>query len=79
MFCCQLGSSYGREIGEAAAVRLERLPFNTNWGTAHPPSIELAERLAELAPGGLQKVFFTSGGSESVEAAWKLARQPRPP
>jgi adenosylmethionine-8-amino-7-oxononanoate aminotransferase len=32
-----------------------------------------------LAPGGLQKAFFTSGGSESVEAAWKLARQPRPP
>ena len=55
--------------------QLERLPFNTNWSTAHPPAIELAQRLAALAPEGLGKVFFTSGGSESVEAAWKIARQ----
>jgi adenosylmethionine-8-amino-7-oxononanoate aminotransferase len=42
---------------------------------AHPTSIELADRLAELAPPGLGHVFFTSGGSESVESAWKLVRQ----
>jgi adenosylmethionine-8-amino-7-oxononanoate aminotransferase len=74
LFCCQLGYSYGSEFGAVAAAQLERLPFNTNWGTAHPPSIELAEHLSELAPGDLRKVFFTSGGSESVETAWKLAR-----
>lgn len=54
---------------------MRRLPFNTNWGTAHPASIELAERLAALAPAGIERVFFTGGGSESVETAWKLARQ----
>ena len=51
------------------------MAFNTNWGTAHPAAIELAAKLATLAPDGIEKVFFTSGGSESVEAAWKIARQ----
>jgi adenosylmethionine-8-amino-7-oxononanoate aminotransferase len=74
LFCCQLGYSYGREMAEVAAAQLERLAFATNWGTAHPAAIELAERLAALAPGDLNRAFFTSGGSESVEAAWKLAR-----
>ncbi|HWI22329.1 MAG TPA: aminotransferase class III-fold pyridoxal phosphate-dependent enzyme, partial [Baekduia sp.] len=49
--------------------------FNTNWGTATPVAIELAERLTAVAPGDLSRVFFTCGGSESVEAAWKLARE----
>ncbi len=75
LFCSQIGYSYGAEVGRVAARQLERLAFNTNWSTAHPPAIELAERLAALAPEGLEKVFFTSGGSESVEAAWKIARQ----
>jgi adenosylmethionine-8-amino-7-oxononanoate aminotransferase len=75
LFCAQIGYSYGIEMGQVAASQLQRLSFNTNWATAHPPAIELAERLAALAPGGLEKVFFTSGGSESVEAAWKIARQ----
>jgi adenosylmethionine-8-amino-7-oxononanoate aminotransferase len=74
LFCSQLGYSYGEEMTAAAAAQLNRLPFNTNWGTAHPPAIELAEKIASLAPGRLEKVFFTSGGSESVEAAWKIAR-----
>ena len=46
-----------------------------NWGTAHPPALRLAAALAERAPGELNRVFFTSGGSESVEAAWKIVRQ----
>lgn len=75
LFCAQIGYSYGAEMAQAATRQLERLPFNTNWSTAHPPAIELAERLAALAPAGLEKVFFTSGGSESVEVAWKIARQ----
>ena len=75
LFCAQIGYSYGAEMAHAATRQLKRLPFNTNWSTAHPPAIELAERLAALAPAGLEKVFFTSGGSESVEVAWKLARQ----
>jgi len=75
LFCAQLGYSYGAEFAEAAKAQLTTLPFNTNWNTAHPAAIELAERLADLAPAGIDRVFFTSGGSESVESAWKLARQ----
>jgi adenosylmethionine-8-amino-7-oxononanoate aminotransferase len=75
LFCAQIGYSYGAEMAEAAADQLRRLPFNTNWNTAHPAAIDLAAKLAELAPAGLDHVFFTGGGSEAVETAWKLARQ----
>ena len=74
LFCAQLGYSYGGELGRVAAEQMERLAFNTNWSTAHPPAIDLAERIAELAPEGMGKVFFTSGGSEAVESAYKIAR-----
>src|SRR5918996_1414432 len=62
-------------LGEAAARQVEKLGFFTNWSYAHPVAIELAERIAGLAPGDLNRVFFTSGGSEAVESAWKLSRQ----
>jgi adenosylmethionine-8-amino-7-oxononanoate aminotransferase len=75
LFCSQIGYSYGEEMAAAAASQLTTLAFNTNWGTAHPAAIELAAKLASVAPGDLNRVFFTSGGSESVEAAWKLARE----
>ncbi|MFL6176256.1 MAG: aspartate aminotransferase family protein, partial [Ornithinibacter sp.] len=45
------------------------------WSYAHPAAIDLAERIAHYAPGDLNRVFFTSGGGEAVEAAWKLAKQ----
>ncbi|MCW3002217.1 MAG: aspartate aminotransferase family protein [Conexibacter sp.] len=75
LFCSQIGYSHGEEMAAAAAAQLTTLAFNTNWGTAHPASIELAQRLAGVAPGDLNRVFFTSGGSEAVEAAWKLCRE----
>ena len=75
LFCAQLGYSFGEEMAAAAARQLTQLAFATNWGTAHPPALELASKLASIAPPGLDHVFFTSGGSESVEAAWKLVRQ----
>ena len=75
LFCAQIGYSYGSEMATVAREQLERLAFNTLWSTAHPPALELADRLAGLAPEGIGKVFFTSGGSESVEAAWKIVRQ----
>lgn len=75
LYCAQIGYSYGEEMGAVAAQQLQQLAFNTVWGTAHPPALELADRLAGLAPDPINKVFFTSGGSESVEAAIKLARQ----
>lgn len=75
LFCSQLGYSYGEEMAEAASAQLRRLAFNTNWATAHPPAIELAERISGLAPADDYRVFFTGGGSESVESGWKLARE----
>jgi len=74
LFCAQLGYGYGRELGEVAAAQLARLPFANTWTTAHPAAVELATRLTSLAPAGLEKAFFTSGGSDAVEAAWKIAR-----
>ena len=75
LFAVQIGYSFGEEIGEAAWAQMRELPFYTNWSYAHPRAIELAEQIAELAPGDLERVFFVSGGSEAVESAWKLARQ----
>jgi adenosylmethionine-8-amino-7-oxononanoate aminotransferase len=75
LFCVNIGYGFGEEVGEAAAAQLRELPYFTNWNSAHPRSIELAAEVASLAPGDLNRLFFVSGGSEAVEAAWKLARQ----
>ena len=75
LFCSQLGYSFGEEMAAVAGSQLTTLAFNTNWATAHPPAIDLAEAIAERAPGDLNRVFLTNGGSESVEAAWKILRQ----
>ena len=73
LFCVNAG--HGRtELGEAMAAQVKELGFFTNWTYAHPRSIELAAKIAELAPGDLNRVFFTSGGSEAVESAWKMTR-----
>jgi adenosylmethionine-8-amino-7-oxononanoate aminotransferase len=73
LFCVNAG--HGRaELGEAAAAQAKELGFYTNWSYAHPRAIELAARIASLAPHDLNRVFFTSGGSEAVESAWKLVR-----
>lgn len=76
LYCAQLGYSYGDEIAEVAGKQLRQLPYSALWsGSAHPVALELADRLAELAPEGIEHSFFTSGGAESVESAWKFARQ----
>ncbi|HET8754393.1 MAG TPA: aspartate aminotransferase family protein [Solirubrobacteraceae bacterium] len=75
LFCCQIGYSFGEEMAAVVGEQMSTLSFNTNWGTAHPPAMRLAAALAERAPGDLNRVFFTSGGSESVETAWKIVRQ----
>lgn len=74
LFVSQVG--HGRKsIAEAAARQAEKLAYFPVWNFAHQPAIELAARIAELAPGDLNRVFFTGGGSEAVESAWKLTRQ----
>ncbi|MGH8994214.1 MAG: aspartate aminotransferase family protein [Acidimicrobiia bacterium] len=74
LFVVQVG--HGRkELAEAAARQAEQLAYFPIWSYAHPGAVELATRLAGLAPGDLNRVFFTTGGSEAVESAWKLARQ----
>jgi adenosylmethionine-8-amino-7-oxononanoate aminotransferase len=74
LFVVQAG--YGRAtIIEAVERSLRTLAYFPLWSYATPPAIELADRLAALAPGDLNKVFFTTGGSEAVETAWKLAKQ----
>ena len=73
LYCVNIG--HGRaELADAAARQAKELGFYTNWSYAHPRAIELATRIAQLAPGELNRVFFTSGGSEAVESAWKLAK-----
>jgi len=74
LFVVQVG--HGREeLAEAAAKQARELAFFPLWSYAHPAAIELAERLAAGAPGDLNRVFFTTGGGEAVESAWKLAKQ----
>jgi adenosylmethionine-8-amino-7-oxononanoate aminotransferase len=74
LFVVQVG--HGRhELAEAAAKQASELAFFPLWSYAHPKAVELAERLAHLAPGDLNRVFFTTGGGEAVESAWKVAKQ----
>jgi adenosylmethionine-8-amino-7-oxononanoate aminotransferase len=74
LFVVQAG--HGRaELAEAAYKQAQELAFFPLWSYAHPSAIELAERLAAAAPGELNRVFFTTGGGEAVETAWKVAKQ----
>ncbi|QYG95669.1 aspartate aminotransferase family protein [Iamia sp. SCSIO 61187] len=74
LFVVQAG--HGREeIARAAAAQAETLAYFPLWTYAHPTGIELAARLAGMAPGDLNRVFLTTGGAEAVDTAWKLARQ----
>ena len=76
LYCVNIGYGPYPEIAEAAREQIERLPFFTNWvGFATPPALELTEKLTELVPIDVGRIFFVSGGSEAVEAALKVARQ----
>jgi adenosylmethionine-8-amino-7-oxononanoate aminotransferase len=63
-----------RRLAETAARQAEELAFFPVWSYAHPNAIELADRLAHYAPGDLNRVFFSTGGGEAVETAFKLAK-----
>ncbi|CAB4928493.1 unannotated protein [freshwater metagenome] len=74
LYCVNIGHGR-RDIAQAGADQASELGFFTTWSYAHPRAIELAAKIASLAPGDLNRVFFTSGGGESVETALKVARQ----
>jgi len=70
-----VNAGHGRtELAEAAAKQAAELAFFPLWSYAHPGAMDLAARLAGYAPGDLNRVFFTTGGGEAVESAWKLAK-----
>ena len=75
LFTTQIGYSHGKELGAAAAAQMEQLAFYPNWAATNPATLALTERILGLVEQDMSRVFFTSGGSESVESAWKLARQ----
>jgi adenosylmethionine-8-amino-7-oxononanoate aminotransferase len=73
LFVTQVG--HGRQrLADVAAKQAAELAFHPLWSYAHPTAIDLAERVAGYAPGDLNRVFFTTGGGEAVESAWKLAK-----
>jgi adenosylmethionine-8-amino-7-oxononanoate aminotransferase len=70
-----VNAGHGRKrLAEVAAKQAEQLAFFPIWSYAHPNAIELADRLAGYAPGNLNRVFFSTGGGEAVETAFKLAK-----
>jgi putrescine---pyruvate transaminase len=74
LWCCMLG--YGRkELAEVAYQQMLELPFyNTFFKTATPPSIQLAAKLAEVAPAHVSRVFFTGSGSEGNDTILRIVR-----
>lgn len=71
-----VNAGHGRKrYADAAAKQMQELDFFPLWSFAHPRAIELAERLISYAPENLSRVFFTTGGGEAVETAWKIAKQ----
>jgi adenosylmethionine-8-amino-7-oxononanoate aminotransferase len=64
-----------RELADAAYEQANQLHFFPLWTFVHPAAVELAAKLASLAPGDLNRVFFGSGGGDAVETAWKLIKQ----
>ncbi len=68
MWCVQIG--YGRqEMADAIANQVMTLPYTSPWTTATQPSAVLARKIADMAPGDLNNVFFTTGGSTAVDTA----------
>jgi len=71
-----VNAGHGREeMADAAYKQMRQLDYFPIWSHAHPTAIELSERLLSYAPKNLSRVFFTTGGGEANETAWKLAKQ----
>lgn len=74
LWCNVHGHRHPR-LDAALRAQLDRVAHSTFLGLSHPPAIELAERLVEVAPRGLERVFYSDSGSAAVEIALKLAFQ----
>lgn len=72
---CNVHGHGRREIDQAIIAQLQRIAHSTLLGVAHPPAILLAERLADITPPGLTKVFYSDNGATGVEIALKMAFQ----
>lgn len=72
LWCCNAGHGR-REIAEAVSRQVSSMDFAPSFQMGHPLPFELAERLADIAPKGLDRVFFTNSGSEAVDTALKIA------
>jgi adenosylmethionine-8-amino-7-oxononanoate aminotransferase len=76
LYCVNIGYGPWPEIAEAAKRQVEELPFFSNWvGFAHEAALDLADKLTELLPIDVGRIFFVGGGSEAIESALKIARQ----
>ena len=77
LWCVNIG--YGRdELANAAHRQMKELPYyNTFFQTSHPPVVELSKLLTEILPGNMQKIFFSSSGSEANDTNIRLVRQYR--
>jgi adenosylmethionine-8-amino-7-oxononanoate aminotransferase len=74
MWCNVHGHRHPR-LDAALRAQLDKVAHTTNLGLSNPTTVELARRLVEIAPPGLEKVFFTGDGSSAIEAALKMAFQ----
>ena len=73
LWCCGLGFG-NAELVEAARLQMEKLPYYHLFaGRSHEPGVELAEKIKELAPGRMARVFYQSSGSEANDTQVKLA------
>lgn len=72
MWCTQIGYNR-REIADALSAQALRLSYNSPWYTVNSPAAELAARIAEMTPGDLDRVFFTTGGSTAVDSALRFS------
>jgi adenosylmethionine---8-amino-7-oxononanoate aminotransferase len=74
---CNVHGHRKKELDEAVKAQLDRLAHSTFLGLSHPPGIQLAQTLIEVAPKGLQRVFYSDSGATAVEIALKMAVQYR--
>jgi beta-alanine--pyruvate transaminase len=72
LWCCGMGHGHPK-IAEAVSRQMRTLDYVAAFNMSHPPAFRLAERIAKLAPQGLDHVFFTLGGSDAVDTALKIA------